>query len=103
MTSAVKSIEFSDLETGINSGFIRTFATKADALKEAAKFGWGGRAIRVSRRFESVWIVGQFDIQPDEVGTLTWDVLRIPELNFRSTNGIQRQAVLRCRKLRKEV
>lgn len=102
MMAAVKSTEFADLEVGISSGFVRTFRTKAAALKEAGEFGWGGRAIRVSRRFEVVWIVGELDVQPDEVGNLLWDVLRVPELKYRKADdGVMRQAVLRCRKFRR--
>ena len=81
----IASKEFSDLEAGIAAGFVKTFPNKQAALLAASEFGWSGRALRISRRFESVWIVGQISVQPDELGPLVWEVLHIAALNWAST------------------
>jgi len=96
MTTIV-SKEFNDLEAGIAAGFVKTFPDKKSALLRASEFGWGGRALRISRRFETVWIVGEISFQPDEVGPLVWDVLHIPALRYDGA----KQPVLKCRRLRK--
>ena len=94
----ITSKEFTNLETGIDSGFVRTFPNRAAALSVASEFGWAGRVVRIARRFEVVWIVGAMDFQPDTAGTLEWDVLRVPALHYE--NG--EQPVLKCRRLRRD-
>lgn len=99
---AISSKEFTDLELGICSGFVKTFPTKSKALGEASAFGWSGKVVRVARRFETVWIVGRIDFQPETAGSLEWDVLRIPALYYEDKGGVKTQPVLKCRRLRKE-
>jgi hypothetical protein len=71
----IKSYDYENFEHLIRNDIIPTFRTKADAQKAAKSIGWPQyRVIRVERRFEIVWVVGQsfFD---DEISfpSFKWD------------------------------
>lgn len=77
---------------------VRVFSTKQAAIAAAKQFGWKS-AIKVARRFDTCWIVGKFDFQPDEVAGITFEVLRVPLLRYETgVDGIQRQPVLDTRR-----
>ena len=93
---------FPRLDPVIAAGVIRIFPTKKRALEVAKKYGWGGRVIKIARRFESGWIVGQISFQPETTPTGdVCDVLNVPLLRYeKNTNGVEYQPVARFRKLR---
>lgn len=70
------------------------FPTKKAAIAEGKKYGWAS-AIKMHRRFESVWVVGKKSFQNDEVAGVSMEVFRLPMLRFE--NGAQ--PVLRVTRL----
>ena len=65
---------------------VPTFPTKKAAIAKGREFGWP-RAIRVFRRFETVWIVGDKSFQGDYEAGVQIDVFNVPMLRFE--NGAQ--------------
>lgn len=76
----VESIE-KGIEQAIRDDVIKTFRTKKDALAHAQNFGWK-HALKIKRRFETVWVVGKKDFQPTIKAGLTLDSYRIPMLKW---------------------
>lgn len=53
---------FPSLESAIFDMVIKTFRTKKHAMVYALTLGseWGGKVLKIKRRFETIWIVGEF-------------------------------------------
>lgn len=94
--------DWSEMMPYIQEGVIPSFRTKAEALKAGRHFGWK-TAVRVEKRFETVWVVGKCDFQPESLYDLVWDVIRLPLLRWeRNEFGIEFCPVVKIRRLRKE-
>ncbi len=74
---------FPSIEKSIEGG-VKTFRTKSDALKAGSAFGWRC-AVKVARRFETVWIVGRVDFQNSYENDLAFQILRIPMLKYENS------------------
>lgn len=102
----LRHTDFDDFSPHISSVLLEVpqFRTKKEALLEGAKFGWKS-AVRLHRRFESVWVVGKKDFQPDEVGKnilsspIRIECFRFPLLRWEhDERGVQFVPVLVCRR-----
>jgi hypothetical protein len=82
---------FPTIESAILSG-VPTFRTKTEAMKAGSKFGLRC-ALKVARRFETIWIVGKIDFQDSYENGIPFQCLRLPLLKFE--NNMQRVLVLR--------
>jgi len=98
MTDNIKPSEwFPNLDKAIGDE-IKVFPTKALANDAARPFGWTGRVIRISRKFEKVWAVGQIDFQPTIEGDVAIRVLRMPLLRWeRRKDGVTHCPVVEFR------
>ena len=76
---------------------IKQFRTKKEALSEGKKYGWSS-ALHIEKRFETVWIVGSKDFQNENEGDLSFEVYRLPLLQWTIENGIKINKVLKMRK-----
>ena len=56
-------------------------AAKKAAIEAGKAYGWR-EAVKIRRRFESVWVVGKKDFQNDEVAGVDAEVFRFPMLTF---------------------
>ena len=48
-----------ELEDLITQGKVTLFRTKKETTKAAKLIGWSGKCVKIERRFEDVWIVGE--------------------------------------------
>lgn len=93
----IKSKDWPEIERAISCGDIPTFSTKAAMKNTASKFGWSD-GIRIQRRFETVWLCGKKDLQPDCEGGIEFDVIRVPLLRWEVKEGTQVCPVVKFRK-----
>ena len=82
---------FPTIERAIISG-VKTFRTKQDAITAGSEYGWRC-AVKVARRFETIWIVGKLDFQDSYENDIAFKCLRIPMLKYE--NGVQPILILR--------
>lgn len=80
-TTLKSSDFFPTIENSILNAVVKTFRTKRDAIVTGSQFGWR-RAVKVVRRFETVWIIGAIDFQNTEENGITFQCLRLPMLKF---------------------
>jgi len=86
---------FPDLGKFMEKEIIRRFCTKKEALATASQFGWAGKVLHIKRRFETIWVVGEVQFQPEYVLTgVSFYVAEFPLLKF--VDGVQ--PVLKIRK-----
>lgn len=69
-------------------GALPTFRTKKAAVDAGSAFGWRS-AIKVIRRFETVWIVGKKDFQDGEIAGVPHENYRIPMLRWDEKHGVK--------------
>jgi hypothetical protein len=72
---------FPTIEDSILYAGVKTFRTKRDALSIGKQFGWN-RAVKVARRFETVWIIGAIDFQNSYENGIAFQTLKIPMLKY---------------------
>jgi hypothetical protein len=100
MKKTIKSGEYMMLDTYLNNGLIKTFYTKKEVQEYAKSIGWDHyHVVKIERRFEKVWIVGQNHIQKDNIVGLEFDTFRCPTGNYENKNGCQHMIVLEVKKL----
>lgn len=73
---------------------VPTFPTKKAAITAGRAFGWG-TAVRATRRFETVWLVGQRLLANPEVAGVSREEFRLPLLRWETRCGVQHCPVLR--------
>lgn len=88
----LKSNEWPSLERAVSLGDVKTFRTKRAALDAGRPFGWAS-AVRLVRRFETVWLCGRLDFQAADDNAPTYSTFRAPRLQWIIDRGIQRVAV----------
>ncbi|HGY5183056.1 hypothetical protein [Citrobacter sp. RHBSTW-00881] len=79
-----------------------TFSTKNAAIKAGSEFGWRA-AVRIERRFETVWMVGKKEFQDDNSAGLQFDAYRFPLLKWVKENGVEKCPVLSVRRYKQEL
>ena len=62
---------------------IRQFRTKQSALDYGKRFGWNV-AIRVAKRFETVWVVGKEDFQEKIIAGIAFNTAKLPLFTYRN-------------------
>lgn len=83
-----------EIKKYIESGDIKAFRTKKEAISTGKNFGWN-TAIKIINRFESCWIVGKEDFQPTYIAGLKHKNFRIPMLRWDTrSDGIKHCPVL---------
>lgn len=97
MSKAIQSKGwFPCLEKAIASGELPSFPTKRAAEAAGKVYGWK-TALKVSRRFETIWLVGKEDFQPDYELDIEFRVLRLPLLRWDTVSGVKQCPVLKVR------
>lgn len=82
--TAITTIHYKDrlsLTTEEIVAGLPTFPSKKAAIEAGKAYGWR-EAVKIRRRFESVWVVGKKDFQNDEVAGVDAEVFRFPMLTF---------------------
>lgn len=82
------------LQQPIEDGVIKAFPTKTEAINAGKEYGWKS-AIKLNRRFESIWIVAVKDFEPTCIAGISHDNYRVPLLRWeRGVDGITRCPVV---------
>jgi len=76
------SIPFGELKAALP-----LFPTKKAALVAGKEYGWRD-AVRLIDRFETVWVVGQQMLQPDETAGIRREHFRFPLLRWERQDGV---------------
>jgi len=88
---------FPTIENAILNSGVKVFKTKRAALAVGKQFCWH-RAVKVARRFETVWIVGAIDFQDTYENGIAFQTLKIPMLRYEN----QAQPILTLRRFKEK-
>ena len=78
-----------EIDNLILDRIILSFRTQKKAQMAGKKFGWNC-ALKINRRFETIWIVGKKEFQPAYIAGIAHDQYRIPLLRWeRDNRGIE--------------
>lgn len=88
----LKSTDWPSLEKAVFRGDVQTFRTKRAALDAGRPFGWAS-AVRLVRRFETVWLCGRLDFQAADDRSPAYSTFRVPRLQWSRDNGYQQVVV----------
>lgn len=93
----LRSREWPALEKAVFKGDVPTFRTKRAALDAGRPFGWAS-AVRLIRRFETVWVCGRLNFQATDEHASVYSTFRVPKLQWSRHSGIQRVVVTTYRR-----
>lgn len=73
------------------------FPTKKSALEAGKPYGWR-TAVKLVRRFETVWLVGKKDFQDSYTAGIQHEMFRLPLLRWETRNRVQFCPVLEVKR-----
>ena len=95
----VKSSDYFTLDSLIGNKVIKAFPTKKDCQNYAKSINWiGYNVLKVSRRFETVWIVAQTSHQQVNIAGVYFEELRLPTGTYEYKNGSNQMVVVIVKK-----
>lgn len=85
-----RQINVNDFDFPVSISSIKTFRTAKDARSAATSIGWlGCHILRIKKRFETVYIVGQWFMEGETICGFNFDAFLVPLFEYGDNHGIK--------------